>query len=97
MPIALQPALAELLQQLVDGEFPDMLHWVREYGSTGATLVQQPEAIWSHPETSVIPTSDGGWHIVLPLWTTDESPSDLSAELVVEPSGTVLLHAVHVL
>lgn len=97
VPIELRPALAEVLQQLVGGEFPDMLHWVGEYGSRGATLVQQPRAIWSHRWTSVTRTSDGGWHIVLPLWTTDESPSDLSAELVVEPSGAVQLHDVHVL
>jgi hypothetical protein len=34
---------------------------------------------------------------VVPLWTTDESPSDLSAELTVRPDGVVTLDDVHVM
>lgn len=74
VPTELRPALSEVLQQLVRGDFPDMLLWVRGYGPSGATLVQQPEPIWSHRRWSVIRRNDGAWRIALPLWTTDESP-----------------------
>jgi hypothetical protein len=41
--------------------------------------------------------TSGGWHLVVPLWTTDESPSDLSAELLIAPDGVATIHDVHVL
>jgi hypothetical protein len=34
---------------------------------------------------------------VVPLWTTDESPSDLSAEVDVTPDGIATITGVHVL
>jgi hypothetical protein len=74
-----------------------MLAWVREYGDHGATLVTQPDEIWAHPSTEATPRLDGGWHVVLPLWTSEAAPSDLSAEVVVSPDGVARLIDVHVL
>ena len=39
----------------------------------------------------------GGWSVVMPLWTSEESPSDLSAELEVTPDGEARILDVHVL
>lgn len=52
---------------------------------------------WSHPYTDAVRTNDGGWQVGLPLWTADESPSDLSAEVLVAPDGTAVVYSVHVL
>src|SRR3712207_1174311 len=90
----LEGALDDLVSERVAEE---RLVWVRNYGESGATLVSPPEAIWSHPRTDAVATQAGGWHIVLPLWTTDEAPSDLSAEFRVDADGTVELLDVHVL
>jgi hypothetical protein len=81
----------------VNGELPEMLHWVREYGATGATLIEQPPAVFDHPHANAVALSAGGWHVVVPLFTTDELPSDLSAELVVGPTGEARITGVHVL
>lgn len=83
--------------KLVRGELPELLIWVHAYGESGATLTEQPEEIWTHPASSAIQVHDGGWHVVLPLWTTDESPSDLSVEVIVEPDGSAEVHDLHVL
>jgi hypothetical protein len=87
VPVELRAALKAELDALVRGHRPAMLTWVERYGGHGAQLVEQPEAIWSHPDTSAVATADG-WHVVVPLWTTDEFPSDLSAELSVSPDGS---------
>lgn len=81
----------------MNGRRPDLLVWVRNYGASGAELVPQPEAIWDHPETDYLPRQDGTVAIVVPLWTSEESPSDLSAELEITASGAVALTDVHVL
>ena len=39
----------------------------------------------------------GGWWAVVPLWTSAESPSDLSAELEVGTDGEARILDVHVL
>jgi hypothetical protein len=73
------------------------LIWVREYGADGAQLVPQPPEIWTHPYADAIRTDDGGWHVVLPLWTETERPSALSAEVIIDPRGSASIHDVHVL
>lgn len=70
---------------------------MRRYGANGATLVRQPDDLWHHRYADAVRTNDGGWHVVVPLWTTEEAPSDLSAEVLVGPDGTATLHNVHVL
>jgi len=50
-------------------------------------LVAQPSAIWEHPYTDAVQTNGGGWHLVLPLFTEAQSPSDLSAEVIVDPDA----------
>lgn len=71
--------------------------WVDAYGPTGARLVPQPEEIWTHPESEFELRPDGtGWGVV-PLWTTDESPSDLYAEFETDTEGRTEIHNVHVL
>jgi hypothetical protein len=97
VPVELRSAIAEQLDRLVAGQNPELLVWVREYGADGARLVPQPPAIWTHPYTDAIRTDDGGWHVVVPLWTEAESPSDLSAEVIVDPRGSASIHDVHVL
>lgn len=34
---------------------------------------------------------DGGWALDLPLWTTEESPSDLTVSITVALDGTVTI------
>jgi hypothetical protein len=89
--------VAGQLDRLVRGDFPGLLHWVENYGASGAVLVAQPSAIWEHPRTDALRTIDGGWHLVLPMFTEAESPSDLSAEVLIDPDGLATIHDVHVL
>jgi len=97
VPEELRPAIASALEALVRGERPELLTWVHTYGSAGATLVEQPHAIWTHDQTDVVAVDEGGWWIVLPLWTADEAPSDLSAEVEVSSNGVARIRDVHVL
>lgn len=95
---ALATNLDQLIDDLVAGRVPfEKLRRVREYEHTGATLVRPPDAIWSHQRADAVAVATGGWHIVLPLWTTEESPSDLSAKVRVDADGTAELLDVHVL
>ena len=73
-----------------------MLLWVRRYGPRGATLVPQPDEIFEHRFTDAIETVQGGWALDLPLWTTEESPSDLTASLTVAADGTVTIDDIRV-
>ncbi|KQU68300.1 hypothetical protein [Phycicoccus sp. Root101] len=97
VPLSVRPAIRAVLDQLVDGQFPNQLTWVSDYGETGAVLIRQPDSIWEHPRSDVLERQDGFYAMTLPLWTTDESPSELSAELGVSPEGVVTLEDVHVL
>lgn len=89
--------VGQQLGMLVRGDFPDLLTWVRRYGRDGAVLIPQPEEIWEHGQSSARQTDDGGWHIVVPLFTEEESPSELTAEIFVGPDGDATIHDVHVL
>lgn len=98
MPHQLRPPIAKELTALVEGRLPEQsLLWVREYNEGGATLIPQPEEIWVHPRTDVTKVDTGGYLVVVPLWTADESPSDLSAEIMVSPEGSVIIHTVRIL
>jgi hypothetical protein len=98
VPDELRPAIAKELTELVEGRLPEqLLLWVREYSEGGATLVPQPEEIWSHPRTDVRKLDTGGYLVVVPLWTADESPSDLSAEMMISPEGTMAINTVRIL
>ena len=89
-----RPVIRAELDALVRGQRPSMLLWVQEYP---ATLVQQPEAIWSHPRCEAGSRADGTAWCVLPLWTSDEAPSDLSAEIELDREGKAVIHDVRVL
>lgn len=91
------PALRRELDVLVDGDLPDLLLWVRRYGDTGTTLVCKPALIWSHLRSSFVRRTDGSFHGELPLWTTDESPSDLCVEVEISCGGVVSLTDLHAL
>jgi hypothetical protein len=80
-----------------EGRRRDLPVWVRNYGGSGAELVTQPEAIWGHPLTDYLLREDGTAAIVVPLWTAEEPPSDLSAEFEMTTAGAVELTDVHVL
>jgi hypothetical protein len=92
-----RPALRRELDALVAGRRPDLLTWVRRYGEAGATLVPQPDLIWTHGWADFLVRDDGSACGVLPLWTSDESPSDLSVEFEIDPDGVVTLTDLHVL
>ena len=96
IPEAWRPSIAAALNGLVDGSDSANLTWVAGYGAHGATLVDQPEAIWSHAYNEWGIRDDGTGWAVLPLWTTNEAPSDLSAELDIDAHGTATLYDVHV-
>ena len=85
------------LDDLVAGARPELLTWVHHYGDDGATLIEQPEDIWAHERADVIERTDGSAYVVLPLWTTEEAPSDLSAEVEIAVDGTAEISDVHVL
>jgi len=87
IPAELRAGIATQLNLLVRGGLPELLTWVRHYGPSGASLVAQPDEIWTHRESDATPMVSGGWSVVMPLWTSEESPSDLSAELEVTPDG----------
>lgn len=97
VPKSVRPAVRAVLDALVDGEFPEHLTWVDRYGTTGATLVRQPDTIWEHPGSDALEREDGSYAVTLPLWTVQESPSDLCSQLEVSPDGVVTLADVHVL
>jgi hypothetical protein len=94
VPEAYRVAIRLELDALTTGERPEQLLWVREYP---ATLIPQPEEIWTHADASLHTREDGSAWCVLPLWTTDESPSDLSVEIDIDPEGRVTIHDLHVL
>lgn len=96
VPDAVRTAVRQELDALVAGARPEHLTWVRRYGASGARLVRQPDACWDHPGADAVRRDDGGWHVVVPLWTTDESPSDLCADVVVQPDGRAVLQDVRV-
>lgn len=94
VPEVYRAAIRAELDALTAGARPELLHWVRAYP---AMLVRQPEEIWTHSESEVVRRDDGTAWGVLPLWTTDESPSDLSAEIEINAEGRVTIHDMHVL
>lgn len=88
--------LSAAISDLVTGTRPDLLTWVREYGESGAQLVAQPEDIWTHSRTDYVERADGTAYGSVPIWTTAESPSDLTAEFEIAADGSVHLTDVHV-
>ncbi|WP_109775801.1 DUF7668 domain-containing protein [Quadrisphaera granulorum] len=96
IPEHLRPALRAELDALVRGERPEMMEAVEEYGEDGTTLVIQPEEIWDYKDSSAVWMDSGGWWVDVPLWTVTECPSELRAELEVDPSGEVTLIQVRV-
>ena len=97
IPDRYRAAVRAELDALVRGERPALLTWVNAYGPSGAVLIVQPEDIWTHPESKVELRHDGTAWGVVPLWTTEECPSDLSAEFEVDAQGGVEIRDVHVL
>lgn len=94
VPEHLRPAVRAELDALAHGERPDHLYWVEV---DGETLVVQPEAIWEHRQTDAMRRDDGGWSVVLPLWTELGCPSDFTAEVEVDPTGVAMIHSVRVM
>lgn len=97
LPEHLRPAVVAELGRLVRGERPDLLLWVHRYGAHGATLVPQPDDIFDHRLAGAVETVHGGWALDLPLWTNEESPSDLTVSLTVAADGTVTIDDVRML
>lgn len=94
IPEKYRDAIRAELDALTDGKNPEMMTWVAAYP---AQLVHQPNSVWSHPESEVIERDDGTAFGVVPLWTTDEAPSELSAEFEIDRRGAVTISDVHVL
>jgi hypothetical protein len=97
IPNEIRPALREELDALARGERPALLTWVVNHGQAGAELVRQPDEIWSHPTSDLQRRPDGTAWGCVPLWTTEEHPSDLTAEFEVSSDGIVALTDVRVL
>ena len=97
IPEELRPSIREQLDRLVLGDMPELLVWARTYGPDGAVLVPQPPEIWEHPDSNAVRMDDGRWHVVMPLYTEAEEPSDLSAEIIVNQDGSAVIQNVHVL
>jgi hypothetical protein len=97
VPVRHRAALRAELDALVEGRRPQLLLWVREYGSSGAQLVRQPEEIWDHRYTDCQARDDGSMYVTMPLWTTQETPSDLSVECEISPTGVAVIEDLHVL
>ena len=91
------PPLGKLSTTSWPAKAPELLTWVKEYGQSGTKLVAQPEEIWDHPRTDYQMRDDGSAYISVPLWTVDESPSDLTAECELDASGAATIVDVHVL
>lgn len=97
IPTEYRAALRAALDDLAAGNRPELLTWVRAYGASGAVLIRQPDDVWEHPRSDFGQRDDGAVWVTLPLWTTDEGPSDLSAECEVRASGAAVVNDVHVL
>jgi hypothetical protein len=91
IPARHRAAVRAALDDLVAGRRPDLLTWVREYGESGAELVVQPDDIWTHRWTDYSERPNGIAYGAVPIWTTTESPSDLSAEFEITPDGSAHL------
>ena len=87
-------AIRDELDALVAGRHTEMARWVTAYPSR---LVRQPDLIWSHAQSEVIERDDGTAFGVVPLWTADEAPSDLSMEFEIDRHGAVTISDVRVL
>jgi hypothetical protein len=105
IPDPLRPVIADALTKIVAGDEEslrrdgilrnqgDLWLWVREYP---AELVPQPAEIWTHRHSEAGELDDGsGWWVVLPMWTKEESPSDLSLEMTVLSTSQGLQAEVH--
>lgn len=97
VPPVFRPALRRELDALVAGERPELMIWVQSYGKSGTSLVPQPESIWDHARTDFRVRADGSSFGTAPLWTVDESPSDLAVEFEITDKGVVTLTDLHVL
>ncbi|WP_420371467.1 DUF7668 domain-containing protein [Kribbella sandramycini] len=76
-------------------EVPEqLLEWVDSYP---AVLIRQPDDVWTHRYTHFLERDDGSITFEIPLWTTDESPSDLTAQIELEADGRIHIYDVHVL
>jgi hypothetical protein len=88
VPEQYRDAIRAELDALVRGDRPEMMTWVTAYP---ARLVRQPDLIWSDAQAELIERDDGTAYADLPLWTTDESPSDLTVVLEIDSLGTVTI------
>lgn len=77
IPVKYRGAIRAELDALADDARPEVMTWVTAYP---ARLVRQPDLIWSHAGSEIFERDDGTAYGVVPLWTTDETPSDLSVE-----------------
>lgn len=96
VPEHLRLAVAAELDQLVQGDRPDMMLWVLRYRprgepDRGATLIDQPDEVFDHRYIGVIEINDGGWALDLPLWTTEEALSDLTVSMAVSADRAVTI------
>ncbi|CAL8980336.1 hypothetical protein PROP_03127 [Propionicimonas sp. T2.31MG-18] len=97
VPERFRDSIRRELSDLVAGTRPELMTWVDRYGKEKAVLMPQPEEIWTHDRTDFLARPDGSVFVVLPLWTAEESPSDLSAEVDVAANGVSTIVDVRVL
>jgi hypothetical protein len=113
VPAQFRPALAAVVERLAakdyqglkrDGIDPhlsaDLSLWIRNYGSSGATIVPLPDDAWASADAVPITGRRGEWSVIVPLWTREEGRSDLSMEATVTESSdgvSVIITGVRVL
>jgi hypothetical protein len=96
-----RPVLGALVDRLVAGDYAglaaDGLVWFTDDPTDETvgdfiemypdTLVEMPADGWLYSEHDYNVQDDGSWSAYVPLWTTRESPSDLTMEAVVWDDG----------
>jgi len=106
VPDRFRGALRELVHRLVIRDYEGLVRdqlahdgfelWIGDYPGE---LVDLPDAVWDVAEAGET-SAAGTWWVVVPLWTDDEGPSDLSMEGTIVEAGSelvVTINDVHVL
>ena len=103
IPEKLRPALKDLVNELIKGNFAkleadgragrlsaqDLKNRLSEYGRTFITL---PDVAFDQGDTYTLMDGDGkSWGIDLDLWTAEEGRSDLTLQLTVRDTGTAIV------
>jgi hypothetical protein len=103
IPEKLRPALKDLVNELINGNYAkleadgragrltaqDLKNRLTEYGRT---FIPLPDAAFDQGDTYTLVDGDGkSYGVDLDLWTTEEGKSDLTLQLTVRDTGTAIV------